>query len=138
MAERITEGPAPDRARLEDFFARYGEALSAGDLKGISSCYAVPAFVLSDAGGRPKATRAEIEADFAGAAERYRAQGLVAARPTVVASESLTEKLLSVDVRWDYLDAEGRSAQQDGYRYVLRLEEGAGPQICVVIVTSSM
>lgn len=37
----------------------------------------------------------------------------------------------SVDVRWDCLDEEGCSAQQDGYRYVLRLAEGAGPRICV-------
>jgi ketosteroid isomerase-like protein len=136
MTERTTQ--EPNRRSLEAFFARYGEALSAGDLKGISSCYAVPAFVLSDAGGRPKATRAEIEADFDGAAECFRDQGLVAARPSVVASESLTEKLLSADVRWDYLDEDGRSAQQDGYRYALRLEEGAGPQICVVIATPSI
>jgi ketosteroid isomerase-like protein len=136
MTERTTQ--EPNRRSLEAFFARYGEALSAGDLKGISSCYAVPAFVLSDAGGRPKATRAEIEADFDGAAECFRDQGPVAARPSVVASESLTEKLLSADVRWDYLDEDGRSAQQDGYRYALRLEEGAGPQICVVIATPSI
>ena len=136
MTERTTQGP--NRGSLEAFFARYGEALSAGDLKGISGCYGVPAFVLSDEGARPKATRAEIEGDFEGAAERFRDQGLVAARPTVLASESLTEKLLSVDVRWDYLDEEGRSAQQDGYRYALRLEEDVGPQICVVIATPSM
>jgi len=135
MTERTTEGPAPDRARLEDFFFRYGEALAAGDLKAISGCYAVPAFVLSDAASRPVASRAEIEADFDGAAERHRAQGLVAAQPTLVASEALTEKLLSADVRWDYLDEEGRSAQQDSYRYVLRLDEDAGPQICAVIAT---
>jgi hypothetical protein len=109
--------------------------LAAGDLKAISGCYAVPAFVLSDAASRPVATRAEIEADFDGAAERHRAQGLVAAQPTLVASEVLTEKLLSADVRWDYLDEEGRSAQQDSYRYVLRLDEDAGPQICAVIAT---
>jgi hypothetical protein len=109
--------------------------LAAGDLKAISGCYAVPAFVLSDARNRPVATRAEIEADFDGAAERHRAQGLVAAWPTVVASEALTEMLVSVDVHWDYLDEEGCSAQQDGYRYILRLEEDAGPQICAVIAT---
>jgi hypothetical protein len=41
-------------------------------------------------------------------------------------------------VRWDYLDEQGRSVQQDSYRYVLRLEEGAGPQICVVIAPPSI
>ena len=126
----------PTDEHLRRFLARYGEALSAGDLKAISGCYVVPALVLSDEGSVPIAAREEIEAAFDGAAERYRAQGLVAVRPTLVASEALGERLVSVDVRWDYLDEEGRSAQLNGYRYVLRLEDGvASPKIQVVIGT---
>jgi hypothetical protein len=123
----------PTDEHLRTFLVRYGEALSAGDLKAISGCYAVPCLVLSDAGSVPIAAREEIEAAFDGAAERYRAQGLVAVRPTLVASEALSERLVSVDVRWDYLDEQGRSAQQNGYRYVLRLEDEASPKIQVVI-----
>ena len=125
----------PTDEHLRRFLVRYGEALSAGDLKAISGCYAVPSLVLSDAGSVPIAAREEIEAAFDGAAERYRAQGLVAVRPTLVASEALSERLVSVDVRWDYLDEQGRSAQQNGYRYVLRLEDEASPKIQVVIGT---
>jgi ketosteroid isomerase-like protein len=136
MSERTTEGATPDRAGIEGFFVRYGEAVSAGDLKAISGCYAVPAIVLSDAGSIPISTREEIEVAFDGAAERYRAQGMVAAQPTVVAVENLTEKLVFADVRWDYLDEEGRSAERNSYRYVLRLE-GAWPRICALIATSS-
>jgi hypothetical protein len=120
---------------LQCFLVRYGEALSAGDLKAISGCYAVPSLVLADTGSVPIAAREEIEAAFDGAAERYRAQGLVAVRPTLVASEVLSERLVSVDVRWDYLDEQGRSAQQNGYRYVLRLEDEVSPKIQVVIET---
>jgi|SRR5215213_8493255 hypothetical protein len=79
----------PTDEHLRRFLVRYGEALSAGDLKAISGCYAVPSLVLSDAGSILIATREEIEAAFDGAAERYRAQGLVAVRPTLVASEAL-------------------------------------------------
>ena len=125
----------PTDEHLRRFLVRYGEALSAGDLKAISGCYAVPSLVLSDAGSVPIAAREEIEAAFDGAAERYRAQGLVAIRPTLVASEALSERLVSVEVRWDYLDERGRSAQQNGYRYVLRLEDEASPKIQVVIGT---
>ena len=135
MSERTTEGATPDRAGNEGFFVRYGEAVSAGDLKVISSCYAVPAIVLADAGSIPISTREEIEAAFDGAAERYRAQRMVAARPTVVAVENLTEKLVFADVRWNYLDEQGRSAERNSYRYVLRLED-AGPRICALIATS--
>jgi hypothetical protein len=125
----------PTDENLRRFLVRYGEALAAGDLKTISGCYAVPALVLSDAGSVPIAARQEIEAAFDGAAERYRAQGLVGLRPTLVASEALSERLLSVDVRWEYLDEQGRSAQQNGYRYVLRLQNVASPKIQVVIET---
>ena len=126
----------PTDEHLRRFLVRYGEALAAGDLKAISGCYAVPALVLSDAGSVPIAARQEIEAAFDGAAERYRAQGLVALRPTLVASEALSERLVSVDVRWDYLDEQGRSAQHNGYRYVLRLQDEGSPKIQVVIGTT--
>src|SRR5215203_247562 len=125
----------PTDERLRRFLVRYAEALAAGDLKAISGCYAVPSLVLSDAGSVPIAAREEIETAFDGAAERYRAQGLVAVRPTLAASEVFGERLVSVDVRWDYLDEQGRSAQQNDYRYVLRLEDEAEPRIQVVIGT---
>jgi hypothetical protein len=134
MGERTSEGAKPDRTRLEGFFVRYGEVVSDGDLEAISACYAVPSIVISDEGAIPIATREEVEAAFDGAAERYRARGMVAARPTVVAAEALTEKLVSADVRWDYVDEGGRSAEQNGCRYVLRLED-VGPRICALIAT---
>jgi hypothetical protein len=126
----------PTDEHLRRFTVRYGEALAVGDLEAISGCYAVPALVLSDAGSVPIAAREEIEAAFDGAAERYREQGLVSLRPTLVASEALSERLVSVDVRWEYLDEQGHSAQQNGYRYVLRLQDEAFPKIQVVMGTS--
>jgi hypothetical protein len=123
-----------DHDVLTEFFVRYGEALATGDLPAISGCYVVPALVVHDRGARPIAARDVIEADFAGAAERYRAAGLVAARPRVLHNESLTDVLVSVDVHWDYCDDQGHSRSQDGYRYVLRRTD-VGPRIQVVIAT---
>jgi hypothetical protein len=123
----------PTEERLRRFLVRYGEALAMGDLKAISGCYAVPALVLSEEGSVPIAVREEIEAAFDGAAERYRAQGLVGLRPILLSLEALSERLLWVDVRWEYLDEQSRSAQQNRYRYVLRLEDEESPKIQVVI-----
>lgn len=123
----------PDTELLRDFFDCYGEALATGDLPGISACYEIPALVMSDAGSIPVAAREEIEAAFDGAAEGYRARGLVAPRPTVLRWEEVTDRLLSVDVGWDYLDEEGNSAEQNGYRYTIRLGEESGPRIQTVI-----
>jgi hypothetical protein len=102
----------PTEERLRRFLVRYGEALAMGDLKAISGCYAVPALVLSEEGSVLIAVREEIEAAFDGAAERYRAQGLVGLRPILLSLEALSERLLWVDVRWEYLDEQSRSAQQ--------------------------
>lgn len=131
----MTEPPSTmDYEHLMDFFVRYGEALAAGDLPEISGCYDIPALVIHDLGAIPIAEREQIEANFDGAAERYRAAGLVAARPTVLNVETLTGKLAIANVHWDYCDADGKSKQQDGYRYVLRFT-GEGPRIQVVIPT---
>jgi hypothetical protein len=40
---------------------------------------------------------------------------LVAVRPVLVASEAITERLVSADVHWDYLDERGNSARQEDY-----------------------
>jgi hypothetical protein len=65
-----------------------------------------------------------------------RLTGLVGLRPTLLASEALSVQLLLVDVRWEYLDEQGRSAQHNSYRYVFRLQDEELPKIQVVIGTS--
>jgi ketosteroid isomerase-like protein len=126
---------AQHEERLRAFFVRYGDALAAGDLPTIAESYTVPALVLSDAGSISVATREEVEAAFRGAAEGYRAQRSVSARPTILGFEAITGRLMFADVRWDYLDEQGSSVRQEGYRYLLRMDDEAGPQIQVVIVT---
>src|SRR5918998_2143975 len=96
---------------LQAFFVRYGETLAAGDLRTIANCYVLPGLVLSDMRSMAIADHEEIQTAFRGAAEAYRAQRLVAARPTIVSYEAIPERLVSVDVLWDYLDEQGRSAQ---------------------------
>jgi hypothetical protein len=121
MGERTSAGAKPDRTRLEGFFVRYGEAVSDGDPEATSACYAVPSIAISDEGAIPIATGEEVEAAFDGSAERYGARGMVAVRPTVVAAEALTEKLVSADVRWDHVD---EGAQRRAKRLPLRAQAG--------------
>jgi len=118
---------------LEAFFKHYGEALATGNLTALAACYAVPALFLGNEDSIPIATRSEIEAAFKDAAEQYRAQGLVAAHPTVLRAEAITEQLVWAEVNWHYLDERGNTAHQDVYRYVLRLDAYVGAQIQVVM-----
>ena len=118
------------------FFDRYAEALTGGDLPGIAACYLVPALVIGDAATIPVAEPAEIEAAFAGAAEAYRAQGLVGIRPELRAVDPLTPTLTLADVRWAYLDESGAARQHTSYRYLLRRSDTGEFGIQVVVDTT--
>jgi ketosteroid isomerase-like protein len=118
------------------FLDRYADALASGDLPGIAACYALPALVLGDAATIPVAEPGQLEAAFAGAADAYRAQGLVGLRPEVQAVDPLTGTLTMVDVRWAYLDEAGSARQHTSYRYLLRRQGTGQLGIQVVIDTT--
>jgi ketosteroid isomerase-like protein len=121
---------------VASFLDRYAEALAGGDLPGVAACYALPALVVGDAATIPVSERAQVDAAFSGAADAYRAQGLVGLRPEVRAVEPLTGALTLVDVRWAYLDEAGRERRHTSYRYLLRRLDAGRLGIQVVIDTT--
>jgi ketosteroid isomerase-like protein len=123
-------------ADVSAFLDRYAGALAAGDLPGIAGCYALPALVVGDAATIPVAEAGQVEAAFAGAAEAYRAQGLVGIRPEVLAIDPLTAALTMVDVRWAYMDEAGNARRHTSYRYLLRRADSDRLGIQVVIDTT--
>jgi ketosteroid isomerase-like protein len=130
----MTTTPPPD---VEAFLDRYAKALAAGDLPAIAACYALPALVVGDAATVPISEPAQVEAAFAGAADAYRAQGLVGIRPGLRAVDPLTATLTLVDVRWAYLDEAGEARQHSSYRYLLRRSDAGQFGIQVVVDTTS-
>ena len=118
------------------FLGRYADALAVGDLPGIAACYAVPALVVADAATIPVAEAARVEAAFAGAADAYRAQGLVGIRPELRAVDPLTATLTLVDVGWAYLDEAGFARQRTSYRYLLRRADDGRLGIQAVVDTT--
>ena len=123
-------------ADVSAFLDRYADALAAGDLPGIAACYALPALVVGDAATIPVTEPAQVEAAFAGAADAYRAQGLVGIRSELRSVDPLTATLTLVDVRWAYLDAAGRERQHSEYRYLLR-RTGPGELAIQVVVDTT-
>jgi ketosteroid isomerase-like protein len=121
---------------ISAFLDRYAEALAAGDLPGIAACYALPALVVGDAATITVADPGQVEAAFAGAADAYRAQGLVGLRPEVRTVDPLTGTLTLVEVGWAYLDEAGRARQHTSYRYLLRRQGTGQLGIQVVIDTT--
>ena len=105
------------------FLEALGKALSEGDVAGVTRSWEIPAFVLSDEGVLAVSDPKEIEAFFAKAIQWYRARGLVTTRPEIQSLEVLGARLLSVDVRWLALDAEGVEKTSERSRYILRTDD---------------
>jgi len=118
---------------VQSFLEGYGKALSEGDLPGIANCWEVPALVLSDQGARAVIEAGEVEQFFAGAVEWYRAQGLVATKSGSVEIKRLSERLVSVDVRWSVLDMTGLESPGEHSHYILSLAEDGQLRIRVAI-----
>jgi hypothetical protein len=117
---------------LADFFDRYGTALTTGDLPTIASCYRLPGMVVADGYSFTFASPAAVALSFVGAAPAYRECELVAAHADIEGVQRLSDGLVMVSVRWEYLDARGAAVPGESYRYVVHLGRSA-PQICVVM-----
>ena len=125
--------PPPE---ITAFLDRYAGVLAAGDLPGIADCYAVPALVVGDTAAIPVTEPAQVEAAFAGAADAYRARGLVGIRPELREVDPLTATLTLVEVGWAYLDETGAARQHTAYRYLLRRADDGRLGIQVVVDTT--
>ena len=115
------------------FLEGYGQALSSGDLPGIMKCWEVPALVLSDQGARAVIEAGEVEQFFAGAVEWYRTQGVVATKPSSMEIKRLSERLVSVDVRWSVLDTSGAESTGEHSYYILSISDDGLLRIRVAI-----
>ena len=127
--------PSDDRDRIQAFLERYGAAIGSGDLDTAATCWAVPALILADEGAIPVESRDEIEAFFGQAVAAYRSEGLVETRPEIERIETLSDRLVSVDVRWPAFDAAGAERASERSRYVLRLgaEDNLEIQVAVTL-----
>jgi hypothetical protein len=122
---------------VEAFLDRYAEVLAGGDLPGIAACYTLPALVAGDDATIPISEPGQVEAAFAGAAEAYKAQGLVGIRAELRGVDRLTPNLLLADVRWAYLDDAGEARRHSTYRYLLRRSAPEGRLGIQVVVDTT-
>jgi ketosteroid isomerase-like protein len=123
-------------SEIAAFLDRYAGALTAGDLAGIAACYVLPALVVGDGATIPVAEASQVEAAFAGAAEAYRAKGLVGIRHELRGLDPLTPSLTLAEVHWSYLDQAGEARQHTSYRYLLRRSGPGQLGIQVVVDTT--
>lgn len=120
-----------DKAQIQEFLDRYGEALSAAELPAISACWTIPALVVSNTGAIAVSNTMQVESYFSQAVQWYREQGIVATRPSLEDIKVLGERLAAVEVRWDSFDESGEAKASERSFYILHRGEDGQPRIQV-------
>ncbi len=125
------------RRNFEKFFARYGAALSSGDLPGIVSCFDPPTVIIDETATTLMVDRRQLSDYFTGIEKRYRARGAFSASATIHGVEKLASALWLVDVSWASFDESGEPAPVgvESYKYLLRAMRAKEPLIVAAVVT---
>jgi hypothetical protein len=95
-------------------------AVVTGDGPAVAKLWEVPALVVGDEAVIPVSALSEVEQFFGGAKEQYNASGITDTRPEIVHLEWATPRIALVEVRWPYLDAEGRQRGSEISTYAMR------------------
>src|SRR5688572_28822337 len=101
--------PVHQPETVQAYLDRYAKALTSGDNHTIATMWDVPALVLGDDLVRGVDSLREVEAFFAGAKDQYNKRGIVDTKAVVEREDWLTDRMVSVDVRWPYLDGRGQT-----------------------------
>jgi hypothetical protein len=125
------------RPDIAKFFARYGAALSSGDLPGIVSCFDPPTVIVDEAATTLMIDHRQLHDYFMGIEERYRALGAFTASAKVRDIEQLASALWLVDVCWDSFDESGAPApvNVETYKYLLRAVQPEELLIVAAVLT---
>jgi hypothetical protein len=111
------------RQEVQHFLDRMARALTGGDIDTLLALWDVPAYVLGDTQAIVVGSNDAIRQFFAGAKDRYNAQGIVGTRAEIGELRWANERIAIVEVRWPYIDARGREVGEETSTYTLRRDD---------------
>ena len=132
--EVLRPTPGRDDEAVENFLKRYANALSQGQSATIAQMWQAPALVVSDSGVVAVGAEVEVDRFFAAAKAQYDARGITSTRPEIMRIQWLTDRVVSVDVRWPQLDARGEELGAESSSYTLRRDEEGELKVRVAII----
>ena len=116
------------KAAVIEMLERLGEAVSDGNLAGISTSYGYPALFLSDEQVVLLESAGQVEEVFAANRTWYLSKGIQTAKPELLRLDAISDKLVSVDVRWPGFDKDGKENYSETSHYLIHFD-GAVPLI---------
>lgn len=113
---------------IDEVFRRYGSALAAGDPAKMAKLWGHPAYILSDEQSLAVTSKDESVAFF----EKWMAtfEGVSRVEAAVQDIRSLSDKVALCDVRWDHMDADGKTVGKEAGHYLVK-GDGDGVRIYV-------
>lgn len=111
---------AIDEERIAEFFDEYAAALREFDADATARLWGLPGMIVTDDFAGALESRADMSAGLASSYPVYRMLGLESAVPEIRAVSALTDRIVTVRVRWSYLDADDEVIVTTDYEYLLR------------------
>ena len=126
-----------DATDMDAFFAAYAAALedafSTGSTEAAAAHYGFPALVVRDEVSWAYEEAGPLARDLDVLRQQAQAGGIVDIAIDVTTVEPLTPVLTSVDVDWDFANADGDIVLRQGWRYVVQTTP-EGPRIRSVAI----
>ncbi|MEV1130436.1 hypothetical protein [Agromyces sp. NPDC049794] len=111
---------AIDEERIAEFFDEYAAALRDFDADATARLWGLPGMIVTDDFAGALESRADMSAGLASSYPMYRMLGLESAVPDIRSVNALTDRIVTVRVRWSYLDADDEVIVTTDYEYLLR------------------
>lgn len=118
--EEMLSQPQPDDLGVQEFLDAFALALTSGDTNTIVELWETPAFIIGDQVVGVLEDAEDIRARFHEAKTNYNTIGIVATNAEIVRLDEITDRIVSVRVRWPYLDAAGVEVGAEASTYTLR------------------
>jgi hypothetical protein len=123
-----------DMANVQAYLDRFATAMTSGDTKTMRTLWQVPAFVVGANMSRLVQSLDEVEQFFAGATDMYHERGIVSTRAEITDLDWIADELVTVRVRWPYLDAHGKEHGEESSSYTLQRDDDGEFKMRVIVM----
>lgn len=123
-----------DKHEVQSLLDRLGHAVTSGDGRAAAAVWETPALVVGDEQVMSVSSPQEIEQFFGGAKEQYNSRGITDTRPEIVRLDWPTDHIAVAQVRWPYLDADGKSVGEETSTYTLRRNDAGELKLRVALM----
>lgn len=122
------------RGEVQELLNTIARAITAGDGQAVARLYEAPAFVVGDTMAMPIANVDQVAEFYGSGKEQYNRRGIVDTRADIIDIEKLGDRTIQVQVRWPYLDGNGRELGGEKSDYILRRDDGGALRIRAVLM----